>query len=502
MGGITHVNGNARRCTKFRNDSGTVLERHKATIVAILKHMSNPRILIVDDEPKVAFFFQKNLEFSESGYIVNAVNSGPEALEELKKERYDLLITDLRMPKMNGLELLRHVRQVSPETQTILLTAYGTDAVWEEAKQLETFRALSKPLKIAELLTAVREALTQPSSKKAAKRERTELLVLTGEHFELLSSRIEELRIDVGARVVVMADTSGSILTFTGSNEELNLSEMMALLGGIMAASSELAGRLDYSEPVHLSYFEGPPYDLYAASISENLFLTIIYDRRKGLAAASRIGLVWLYTHRSLGELQKLLGQQASEVQEQGVSPLAEGFVQSLKGELDSMFGEDEDVTAVTANNLAEKRVAPKTKPLLTNTAYTKIDRIVTRFAEQTNLKVEAHLSALDAALPASVNRLAITAVIAGLKNIHQHSQATVVGVSFTMGDGHLQGRITDNGIGFVKNVPPMMHSLATLQKEFEKAGGELTLSGRFNYGGILAFHLPIIPKEDSSRAY
>ena len=56
-------------------------------------------------------------------------------LQELKKTPYDLLITDLRMPEMSGLELLRHVREVSPATQTILVTAYGTKDVWEEARR-------------------------------------------------------------------------------------------------------------------------------------------------------------------------------------------------------------------------------------------------------------------------------------------------------------------------------------------------------------------------------
>jgi hypothetical protein len=202
-----------------------------------------------------------------------------------------------------------------------------------------------------------------------------------------------------------------------------------------------------------------------------------------------------------LGDLQKLLGQQASEKSKQGTSPLAEGFAQSLKGELDSMFGGDEEETAVVASNPERKSAASKTKPILANTAYTKINQMVTRFAELTNLKVQSYLSALDAPLSASVTRLVVTAVGEGLKNVYQHSQATIVGVSFTMRDRYLEGRITDNGIGFVKNVPPIMHTLETLQKEFEEAGGELALQGRFNHGGTLTFCIPITPKEDTNHA-
>ena len=87
--------------------------------------MTKHRILIVDDEPNVAFFFKKHLELVDNSYVVISVRSGEEALTELKRYRYELMITDLRMPRMNGLDLLEEVRQISPHTKSILVTAYG-----------------------------------------------------------------------------------------------------------------------------------------------------------------------------------------------------------------------------------------------------------------------------------------------------------------------------------------------------------------------------------------
>lgn len=74
--------------------------------------MEKRRILIVDDEPKVAFFSQQHLALVDENYQAKAVNSGMAALEELQQYHYDLMITDLRMPKMDGIELLRHVKKV------------------------------------------------------------------------------------------------------------------------------------------------------------------------------------------------------------------------------------------------------------------------------------------------------------------------------------------------------------------------------------------------------
>jgi DNA-binding NtrC family response regulator len=155
------------------------------------------RILIVDDEPRVAFFFQQHLELVGEDYVVTAVNSGPEALKLLQDgQRFDLLITDLRMPGMDGLELLAKVGQIAPQTRTILVTAYGGADVWAEAERLRTFKALSKPLKISDLIATVREALTHNRQPKAG------VLALTGEAYKLLTGSLENLRLNLGGRAI------------------------------------------------------------------------------------------------------------------------------------------------------------------------------------------------------------------------------------------------------------------------------------------------------------
>jgi CheY-like chemotaxis protein len=291
--------------------------------------MEKYRILIVDDEPKVAFFFQKNLEMMEAGYEVTAVNSGQAALTELQKRPFDLLITDLRMPQMDGLELLRQVRAKSPQTKTILVTAYGSEDVWEQARQLEISQALSKPLKIPDLLTAVRRALAEGQRPGA---KRYGLLALTGEHFEMLAARLENLRVDMGARACILADITGNILAQTGGIPEIDLSPMIALLGGNIAASVELSRQLRYPDTVHLAYYEGPPYDLYVANVGQNFFLTTLYDRRK---ENSRIGLVWLYKRRALDDLALLLNQDLNAPAPELFDP---GFAADVQTELDSLF--------------------------------------------------------------------------------------------------------------------------------------------------------------------
>src|SRR3954464_7064992 len=81
-------------------------------------------VLVVDDEPGIVDSLQKILE-RESLRVLTAT-SGGEALEMIRREPVSVLVTDLMMPGMSGMYLLRPSRSVSPETETVLMTAYGT----------------------------------------------------------------------------------------------------------------------------------------------------------------------------------------------------------------------------------------------------------------------------------------------------------------------------------------------------------------------------------------
>lgn len=429
--------------------------------------MNQQKILIVDDEPKVAFFFQKYLEMVPEHYLAITVHSGSQAIEELQKQSYDLLITDLRMPQMDGLELVRRARTISPKTKTILMTAYGTDEVWEQANKLDIFRSLSKPLKVTDLLDAVRGALTEKHPAGSG------LLILSGEGFEQLTNYLEQLRVDLGARVTVLADMTGRILAYSGSTETLELSTMIALLGGNMAASVELSSRLNYPEINHLSFYEGPPFDLYAATVSPNFFITLVFDRRKD---SSRIGFVWLYSRRALSELRQILHQNQ---QAEPASLFDRDFVDHVQSELDNLLGGTQPTKAES------KGLPAGTRPL-----RQQLEAILHQFSQQTGLKVEHRLESLTVTPPPVISRLILRVVAAGLKNVYQHAHATIVGVTFRQDEHSLIGSIADNGLGAEATRGLHLRSLAQLQQELNKNGGRLEIQSRPGQGTTLTFYL------------
>jgi len=116
-----------------------------------------PRILLVDDESdSLAFLFDL---LHNEGYRVLPTSSPLDALDHATRRQPELMISDLRMPDLDGLELLDRVKKVSPRTRVILLTAYGTGETGRDVVRRGGDAMLLKPSGNAEILGAVRRSL-------------------------------------------------------------------------------------------------------------------------------------------------------------------------------------------------------------------------------------------------------------------------------------------------------------------------------------------------------
>ncbi len=107
------------------------------------------RILLVDDEETLRFVLRETL-ISE-GYSVDVANDGFQALERVKLKPYDLLITDIKMHGMDGLQLIREIKRNGSHLKIIIITAYGSLEMVKEAARLGVIEFVSKPFKIQEI---------------------------------------------------------------------------------------------------------------------------------------------------------------------------------------------------------------------------------------------------------------------------------------------------------------------------------------------------------------
>jgi len=123
-----------------------------------------PRILLVDDEKAVKWALQEALK--DEGYEVETANSGEEGLLKAQETAFDLVVSDLRMPGISGLDMIRELRKAQPALRAIICSAYGSMESVVEAMRLGVNDFLVKPFKIAEIRESIAEILASPSAEE------------------------------------------------------------------------------------------------------------------------------------------------------------------------------------------------------------------------------------------------------------------------------------------------------------------------------------------------
>lgn len=115
-------------------------------------------ILVVDDDADTC----RNMAdlFGDLGYAVDAADGGDLALEKAGQRSFDLGLLDLRMPGMDGLTLCRRLKQLQPRMVTMIITAYGSGNLADEARNAGARHVLAKPVEFSNLLALVEQALS------------------------------------------------------------------------------------------------------------------------------------------------------------------------------------------------------------------------------------------------------------------------------------------------------------------------------------------------------
>ena len=128
-----------------------------ATPAQPAKPNGQPRVLVVDDEASVRDLLSKTLALAE--YVVDVVPDGRVALERMRQFGYDLLITDLKMPGIDGLTVIHEARRLHADLPVIIITGFSTEASAIEAANLGVSGYLTKPFKVPKVLSVAARAL-------------------------------------------------------------------------------------------------------------------------------------------------------------------------------------------------------------------------------------------------------------------------------------------------------------------------------------------------------
>lgn len=176
------------------------------------------RILVVDDEKGMRDFL--SIMLKKDGYEVMSAENGAEALSLIQSEIFDLVISDVKMPDTNGIDLLRAIKDLSAETVVIMITAYGTTESAVEAMKLGAYDYITKPFKVDEMRLIIQKALEKGRLRRENILLRREIESRAGfENFIGKSPAMQK----IFSLIRQVADTRGTVLVTgeSGTGKEL-----------------------------------------------------------------------------------------------------------------------------------------------------------------------------------------------------------------------------------------------------------------------------------------
>lgn len=116
-------------------------------------------ILVVDDEELICWSLKRSIE-KYAGHSVSCVYTGGEALQKLNESQYDVIITDLKLPDINGTEIVKKIKEMNVDTPVIVVSAYLSQNMPNGIQDEDVFRLINKPFQIEDVLTGVNDAVS------------------------------------------------------------------------------------------------------------------------------------------------------------------------------------------------------------------------------------------------------------------------------------------------------------------------------------------------------
>jgi DNA-binding NtrC family response regulator len=180
--------------------------------------MNNAKILIIDDE-RIAL---RNLEhvMKKEGYDVTGTQSGPNALKLLEERQFDVVLTDLRMEKVDGMQILKKTRELYPDTEVIMITGYATLDSAVETMKHGAFYYIAKPFKLEEVRKVVKEAVHKVRLKTENRSLREQLESYQGK-VKIITQDPVMLKLLETARQIAPTDCNVLITGESGTGKEL-----------------------------------------------------------------------------------------------------------------------------------------------------------------------------------------------------------------------------------------------------------------------------------------
>jgi CheY-like chemotaxis protein len=306
--------------------------------------MRAPRILLVEDQREVSRMLRTSLELSGRGYIVIDVPSAEDALFELGRGPVDLLVTDVVLPGISGIDLITKTRQLNPDAQVIVITGHQSQEIKDRAEALGVFAFITKPIVTSYFLEAVEHSL-------ATREYPIALVKIQEERIPLMEKCLEEIRLELGAEATLLLDERGKIVVQTGDIGGLDFEGSLPTIMAAFSAGLKTSNLLGSLLPGNIQYFDGDAHDLYLTNVGAFFALLIIIRSDQEYV---KMGAVVHYGRKAAGELVDILSSSTTE----GKAEVGSGAGQ-IVWEVRQLSSEtDEIMAAADFKDVAQQEVA------------------------------------------------------------------------------------------------------------------------------------------------
>ncbi len=292
-----------------------------------------PNILVVDDEINVIESFKRLLE---DDYKVLTATSGEEALEKIEKENLDIVLLDIRMPEMDGIEVLRRIREMSENVDVIVVTAVSTMRTAIEAMKLGAYDYITKPFEVDEVIISINKALEK----------------------RCLAREVSYLRSEVARPVKFdnIIGTSEKMRQVYEIVSEMTKNDATVLIHGESGTGKEL-----FARAIHFNGLrkDKPFIAVDCASIPENLLESELFGHEKGAftdATSQKLGRFELANQGTL--FLDEIGNLKPDMQGKILRVLQEREIQRVGGVKTIKI----DVRIISATNVVLKKAIKEEK--------------------------------------------------------------------------------------------------------------------------------------------
>ena len=286
------------------------------------------KILIVDDEAAIRNSFRDILEFEK--YSVGEATDGLDALVKLKQDTFDVIIMDIKMPKMDGMETLERVQLLAPDTPVIMISGHADIDTAVEAVKKGAFDFVSKPLDLNRMLITVRNAMDKSS-----------LIVET----KVLKRRVSK------SKTQTIIGESTAINSIKGTIDRVAPTEARVLITGSNGTGKELVARWIHEKSGRKS---NPIIEVNCAAIPSELIESELFGHEKGSFTSAHKQRIGKFEQANGGTIfLDEIGDMSLDAQAKVLRALQENVITRVGGEKDIRV--DVRVIAATNKNLREE---------------------------------------------------------------------------------------------------------------------------------------------------